>query len=180
MLRALELAWQRHGSLPWEEVLLPAIDLVKSGTVVNQTLVNWLAMAGSAVFFEQPESRETFFPDGATPLQRGAFYKAPHLDHSLELIAREGADALYRGELGRAFEQEITGNQGYVTMADLAAYQTRVRKPLASPFRVPVSLPTTAWVSRNSTLPATSALRPVAGWYPTCLRLWCGVKAVGL
>ena len=37
-LRALELAWQRHGSLPWEEIVQPAIDLARSGTTANQTL----------------------------------------------------------------------------------------------------------------------------------------------
>ncbi len=130
MLRALELAWQRHGSLPWPEILTPAIALAKSGTTANHTLVKWLAMAGKAVFFEQRESREAFFPDGQAPLQHGEFYRSPHLDSSLELIAREGADALYRGDLGRAFEQEMSANHGYVTLADLQAYQAQVRKPI--------------------------------------------------
>jgi len=131
MLRALELAWRRHGSLPWQELLCPAVELAKSGVTANQTLVKWLGMAGKAVFYEQPESREAFFPDGVNPLQQDEFYKAPHLDSSLELIAREGADALYRGDLGHAFEQEITANHGYVTLADLCAYEAKVRKPLA-------------------------------------------------
>ena len=130
MLRALELAWQRHGSLPWREVLAPAVALARAGTTANQTLVMWLGMAGHAIFFEQQESREAFFPDGSTPLQHGQLYKHPHLDNSLELIAREGADALYRGELGQAFSQEISGNKGYVTMEDLAAYEAKVRQPI--------------------------------------------------
>ena len=130
MLRALELAWQRHGSLPWRDLLEPAIQLARSGITANQTLVNWLGMAGKAVFYDQRESRETFFPDGVNPLQSGEFYKPPHLDSTLELIARDGADTLYRGELGRAFEREITGNGGYVTLADLSAYEAQVRKPL--------------------------------------------------
>jgi gamma-glutamyltranspeptidase/glutathione hydrolase len=130
MLRALELAWQRHGSLPWAQILEPAIALAKSGTTANQTLVMWLGMAGHAVFFDQAESRETFFPDGATPLQQGEFYKPPHLATSLEQVAKDGADALYRGELGRAFSDEITANNGYVTMGELAAYEAKVRKPI--------------------------------------------------
>lgn len=130
MLRALEMAWQRHGSLPWSELLAPAVALAKSGTTANQTLVSWLAMAGKAVFFEQQESRAAFFPDGLKPLQPGEHFKAPHLDSSLEMIAREGADALYCGELGRAFEKEITDNNGHVTMADLGAYRAQLRQPI--------------------------------------------------
>jgi gamma-glutamyltranspeptidase/glutathione hydrolase len=130
MLRALELAWRRHGSLPWKEVLQPAVDLARSGTTANQTLVMWLGMAGQAVFFDQRESRETFFPDGQSPLQSGDFYKPPHLDSTLEQIARDGADALYRGDLGRAFADEISANDGYVTLEELAAYQPVVRDPI--------------------------------------------------
>ena len=130
MLRALELAWQRHGSLPWAEVLAPAVALARSGTTASQTLDMWLGMAGRAVFHQQRESRETFFPDGSTPLRQGDFYKPPHLDQSLELIAREGADALYCGDLGAAFSKEILGNNGYVTRQDLAAYRAEVRQPL--------------------------------------------------
>lgn len=130
MLRALELAWQRHGSLPWRQLLQPAIGLARSGISANQTLVMWLAMAGRAVFFEQRESRETFFPDGENPLQQGDFYKPPHLADSLELIAREGADALYKGDLGRAFEREICGNGGHVTLRDLTAYRAEIRRPI--------------------------------------------------
>jgi gamma-glutamyltranspeptidase/glutathione hydrolase len=130
MLKALELAWQRHGSLPWKEVLAPAVELAHSGTTANQTLVMWLGMAGHAVFHEQAESREAFFPDGSTPLQQDEFYKPPHLDQTLEFIAREGADALYLGDLGKAFASEISGNNGYVTRGALASYQAEVRKPI--------------------------------------------------
>jgi gamma-glutamyltranspeptidase/glutathione hydrolase len=130
MLRALELAWRRHGSLPWAEIVAPAVALARSGTTANQTLVNWLGMAGHAVFFEQEESRATFFPDGSTPLQQDEFYRPPHLADTLELIAREGADALYMGDLGKAFADEISGNNGYVRRKDLAAYQAQVRTPI--------------------------------------------------
>ncbi len=130
MLRALELAWQRHGSLPWAEVVSPAVDLARSGTQVGQTLGMWLGMAGKDIFFDQAESRATFFPDGSNALVEGEFYKPPHLEQSLDLVAREGANALYEGELGKAFAEEICGNNGYVTREDLASYRAQVRKPI--------------------------------------------------
>lgn len=130
MLRALELAWLRHGSLPWRELVGPAVALARSGTIASQTLVKWLAMAGEAVFFDQLESRESFFPDGTNPVGYEEYFKAPHLDDTLELIAREGADALYRGDIGSAFEKEITANHGYVTLKDLSAYEAKVRNPI--------------------------------------------------
>jgi gamma-glutamyltranspeptidase/glutathione hydrolase len=130
MLRGLEFAWKRHGSLPWREIVEPAVQLARSGVVASHTLVKWLAMAGEAVFFEQEESRDSFFPDGVNPIQSGQFYKAPHLDDSLDLIAREGADALYRGDIGRALVKDVQANNGFVTMADLAAYEAQLRQPI--------------------------------------------------
>jgi gamma-glutamyltranspeptidase / glutathione hydrolase len=130
MLRALELAWKLHGSLPWREVVTPAVELARSGTTANETLVKWLAIAGKAIFFPQRESRESFFPDGSNPLQKGDFHKTPHLDTSLELIAKEGADALYKGDIGRAMAREISANHGYVTLEDLGRYRAVIRKPV--------------------------------------------------
>jgi gamma-glutamyltranspeptidase/glutathione hydrolase len=130
MLRAVELAWRRHGSLPWSVLVQPAVDLARSGLTASHTLVKWLAMAGNAVFYEQPESRASFFPDGVNPLAGGDFYVPPHLADSLDLIAREGADALYRGDIGRALEREIQANEGFVTLEDLVAYEPVVRRPI--------------------------------------------------
>lgn len=130
MLRALELAWQRHGSLPWAQVVEPAIAFARSGVTVNHTLVKWLGMAGRAVFYDQPDSREAFFPDGTNPLQHGDTFHPPHLADSLEQVARHGADALYHGDLGRAFAEEICRHGGYVTREALAAYRAEIREPL--------------------------------------------------
>ncbi len=130
MLRAVELAWQRHGSMPWRDIVTPALTLARSGLIASHTLVKWLEMAGEAVFFAQQESRDSFFPDGVNPLGSGDFYTPPHLADSLDLIAREGADALYRGDIGRALEKEALSNEGFITMADLGAYQAEVRRPI--------------------------------------------------
>ena len=130
MLRALELAWERHGSLPWAEVLKPAIALARDGVSANQTLVMWLGMAGRVIFYEQAASRAVFFPDGEKPLRKGEWYRQAQLGDSLEHIARHGADALYIGDLAKAFSDEITAHGGYVTRDDLASYAAQVRTPL--------------------------------------------------
>ena len=130
MLRALELAWQRHGSLPWVEVVAPAVELARTGLQPSQTLVKWLEMAGRPIFYQQGESRASFFPDGENALRRGEFYQPPHLVDTLELIGREGADALYRGDLAAAFAAEMEDHGGWLRREDLEAYRAEVRRPL--------------------------------------------------
>ena len=85
---ALELACKRHGSLPRKDVVAPAVQLARPGTTPTEPPVKWRAIAGKAVSHSHQESRESFFPDGDNPLQQGDFFKAPHLDTSLELIAK--------------------------------------------------------------------------------------------
>lgn len=129
MLSALEAAWQRHGSLSWQEIMEPAIHFAKHGATTNQTLAFWLRLAGEAIFAVQRESRECFFPDGR-PLRAGDIFTIPDYLASLELISKEGARAFYKGEIGKLIEKELRPNGGLVTRKDLANYQAVARKPM--------------------------------------------------
>ena len=130
MLGGLELAWKRHGSLPWSEVVAPALEAARSPCPVAPTLARWLEIAGRAVFYQQEASRNCFFPDGETALRKKEHYRIPYMAETLELISEEGAAALYRGDLGVLFARELAENGGYVTREDLAVYQAEVREPL--------------------------------------------------
>ena len=129
MLRALETAWQRHGTLSWKEIMAPAIHFARHGATTNQTLAAWLDLAGEAVFSVQKESRETFFPNGK-PLRAGDVFTIPDYLSTLEHIADEGARAYYQGEIAALIAKEIQENGGYVTRKDLADYRAAIRKPI--------------------------------------------------
>jgi gamma-glutamyltranspeptidase/glutathione hydrolase len=129
MLKALETAWQRHGTLSWQEIMAPAIHFARQGATTNQTLAAWLELAGEAVFSLQRESRASFFPNGRA-LRAGDVFSLPDYQATLELIAAEGARAFYEGDIALLFEKELRDNGGHVTRQDLAGYQAEVRKPL--------------------------------------------------
>jgi gamma-glutamyltranspeptidase/glutathione hydrolase len=129
MLRSVECAWKKYGSLPWSEVVAPAYEIAKSGVKANKTLDLWLGMAGEAVYKEQKTSRESFFKDDK-PLVEGDLNKIDKLDDSFDYIAREGAKAFYEGDLGAMFSAEVLGNGGFVTREDLTDYTALSREPL--------------------------------------------------
>jgi gamma-glutamyltranspeptidase / glutathione hydrolase len=56
----------------------------------------------------------------------GATVRIPELADTLEALASEGVDLLYRGELGAMIADDIAANDGLLTREDLAAYDLRV------------------------------------------------------
>ena len=129
-LAALELAWKRGGRLPWREVVAPALELARRPFPAGSTLVRWLGMVGHIIFDRQDASRECFFREGGRSIEDGELFQAPHLDDTLEQISREGAAALYQGDLARTIARELNEHGGFVTREDLAAYRAIAREPL--------------------------------------------------
>ncbi len=129
MLAAVETAWKRHGTLPWPEIVQPALELARIGCPVEPTCARWLRMSGESLYFQQPASRECFFRNGQ-PLQDGDIAQIPGLEQTFQAIAEEGARALYQGDLAAAFVKEMQENGGFITREDLASYRAAVRTPL--------------------------------------------------
>lgn len=129
VLAAAEKTWQRHGSLPWSEVVAPALELASRKIPTSSTQSVWLALSAGLLFNQQQACRDSFFIDGQ-PLQHNQEHQIPNLDQTWEAISKHGADALYRGDLAISFAREICEHGGFVRREDLAAYQAQVRKPL--------------------------------------------------
>lgn len=130
MPAAMELAWRRHGSLPWREIAAPALALARGRVPVDATIEKWLQVAGRALFWQQEASRSVFFPDGKQPLRRGQWFRVPRLDWTWERLASEGLRALYDGELAEKFVEDLQAEGGLVQHRDLADYRALVRQPL--------------------------------------------------
>jgi gamma-glutamyltranspeptidase len=59
----------------------------------------------------------------------------PDLARSLECLAKRGPDAFYRGPIADAIAEEMRAHGGFLTRADLAAYQARIHPPLQGRYR---------------------------------------------
>ncbi len=130
ILAAVELAWRRHGSLPWSEIVAPALELARTTIPVSQTMAQWLSIAGPRHLSWQDACRQCFFLNGTRPLQEGETFSIPHLDETWECLSREGAHAFYEGDLAAVFAKEMAQHGGLVTREDLASYRAEVRQPI--------------------------------------------------
>jgi gamma-glutamyltranspeptidase/glutathione hydrolase len=130
MLAAVDLAWRRHGCLPWSEIVAPALELARANIPTSPTLAQWLIIAGHHILSQQEAARQCFFREDGQPLEEGNLFRVPHLDKTWECLSREGARAFYEGDLAAAFTKEMTQHGGLVTREDLASYRAKVRQPL--------------------------------------------------
>src|SRR2546425_1974280 len=137
---AYELAHRRFGKLPWARLFDPAIRLARDGFVMDWygTLVFG---AYGARLHKNAEAKRVYLRPGGVPHRPPTGFEPPErltqpdLARSLETIAREGAKALYRGELAAAIVEEIRSLGGILTPEDFSTYDPVERLPLAFDYR---------------------------------------------
>ena len=125
----LEAAHRAYGSLPWRELVAPAVELARSGFELTRQQA-YLHAILDVILRHTPEGRRVYRPRTA-----GERVRLPDLGHSLELIADRGARDLYTGALARAIVAHLRETGGAVTLADLRAYRVIRRRPLSVRFR---------------------------------------------
>ncbi len=112
----LEHAHRRFGSLPWLEVVAPAMELARLGVEVTPTQA-YLHDILSAIFGPSPGVGERLrFVDFTSTLER---------------IAQEGTSFLVAGDVARA----LCETAPQITMEDLAGYRVITRRPVRTTFR---------------------------------------------
>ncbi len=126
-------ALARWGSLPLSRVMAPAIRLAQRGYPVSPTLADALARNAEPMG-RWPATRAIFWRDGR-PLRAGEPLVQRDLARSLRLIARQGADAFYRGPIGERIAAEMARHGGLITTRDLAGYRAVERPPIVGDYR---------------------------------------------
>lgn len=128
-LAGLYALHRRFGRLPWARVVEPALRLARDGFAVGSLLALRIERQRDAIAAVPGLAGDLLHADGR-PKAEGERIRRPALARTLGLIAREGADALYTGALGRAVAAAMARDGGLLTAADLAAYRVVERTPV--------------------------------------------------
>jgi gamma-glutamyltranspeptidase / glutathione hydrolase len=132
-LRNVDTALRRFGTRSLAETLEPAIALADAGFPINRFLASDIA-SNQQKLASWPATAAVFLP-GGHPLQEGAVLRQPDLARTLRLIQQQGADVLYRGEVGQALLEAQAERGGRMTAQDLAAYAVKERSPVVGSYR---------------------------------------------
>ena len=135
-MRMLERAHRDHGRLPWAELFAPAIELAERGFDVSPRLYFLLdRFRGIA---QDERFRAYFYGEDGEPRQTGFRLVNTEYAATLRLLAAQGADAMYRGELAERIVAAVTNDTirpGGMTLEDLASYEARTTTALCSSYR---------------------------------------------
>ncbi len=128
----LWLAHRKYGSLPWRELVEPAIRLARDGIEVDYWLAGALAR-GAETMADYPSTARIFLKDGE-PHGYGELLKQADLAWTLEQVAARGHDGFYKGEVARKIAADMAANGGLITEEDLARYEAVERPPVTGEF----------------------------------------------
>ena len=124
---------ERFGSLPFADLLAPAIEIAERGYAVP-VVVQQKWAAAAAELAPQPGFAEAFLPRGRAP-NVGETFRFEAAARTLKLIAETRGEAFYRGEIAAAAAAHSQANGGAMSEADFAGYAPEWVTPLARDYR---------------------------------------------
>ena len=142
-LRVLEMAYNEHGRLPWQNLFDPAIKLATDGFPIPPRMAASISSASTVANIQRdPEMAAYFLNADGTPRKVNTLIKNPALASTFTSIATQGANAFYNdGPIAQAIVAKIgntyggTTTAGVTTLADMANYRARKRTPICSSYR---------------------------------------------
>ena len=124
---------KRFGRLAWKDLFAPAIFYAENGFAVQEMIgADW--KASQPKLQHDPESRRVFLIHDQAP-QMGELFKNPDVAQALGLIASEGPQAFYSGEIAQAIlatERELGGS---MQADDLKEFTAEWVEPISITYR---------------------------------------------
>ena len=129
--------WERllaeHGTKGLDEVLQPAIRYAEEGFVVHSRVAHdWANAAPKLQVCEN--ARAIYLPGGRAP-RVGDIHRLQALAETLRLIAKEGAQAFYKGAIADDIVAHLAAHGSLMTADDLAAFQPQEVEPISTNYR---------------------------------------------
>jgi len=128
------LAHERHGRLPWADLLADAIAYARDGVAVSRSLADWLA-ADVDILRQYPQTARIYLPEGS-PQREGARLVQADLARTLEQIANLGARAgFYESDLARRICDPLAADGSPLRVEDFAGYHAKWVEPISTSYR---------------------------------------------
>jgi len=123
----------RFGRLPMRDILAPVIEYARNGFPVSQIIAQeWQTTVD--ILKDQPGFLATYAPNGKAPA-KGEVFRNPDLARSYQLIAEQGRDAFYRGEIAGSIDAFSSRVGCFLRLRDLAEHRSEWVEPVSTDYR---------------------------------------------
>jgi len=119
------------GRMPISEIMAPAIELARSGVVVD-AFHHYIIRILRPIMVATPESFRLYESPGKPGelISEGELLRNPDAADSLEALISEGPGLFYRGDWARQLAADSRERGGHITLQDLENYRVERRKPV--------------------------------------------------
>ena len=121
----------KFGSKPLAELLAPTIRYAEEGVPVPEVIAGYWR---SAERYTNAGIRATFLRDGKAP-RAGEVFKNPELANSLRLIAKDGRDGFYKGDIAAKIVAHSDAVGGLFIAEDFAKHHSEWVEPVGTNYR---------------------------------------------
>lgn len=126
-LKGLEDSLEKWGTKSLTELLQPSIQMADEGVPVNWVLAN--AIKNNQTKLSKSVAKDVFYPNGEA-LEEGDLLVQKDLAKTFKLIAEQGTDVFYKGEIGQAIADTVQDYNGSMTIEDLNNYEAKELAPV--------------------------------------------------
>ena len=131
-IAAFAVAHEQWGSAPWPEILAPAIAVARGGFLLGSAARYYLEFVHDVVYGWDETSRAVLNDEQGQLVAPGRTVVVPGLVETLEILASEGPDPFYRGDIAAAIADDVVERGGILTREDLAVYRPEMRTALTA------------------------------------------------
>ena len=130
------MALEKYGTMSWQEVIAPAIELAEKGFAVPHDLANTLA---SSTYRKRlgsnPAAATSFYKKDGSLYRSGETLVQKDLAWTLNQLFLYGPDAFYKGAIAKKIVKEMERNGGLITAEDLENYIVAERLPVEGTYK---------------------------------------------
>lgn len=124
---------ERFGHLPWKDLFTPAIFYAENGFAVQELIgSDW--KGSEAKLKRDPESRRVFLVHDEAP-KMGEVFKNADLAKTLRLLASQGPQAFYSGDIAKAILSTEHQLNGTMRADDLQEFSAEWVEPISTTYR---------------------------------------------
>lgn len=123
----------KFGSLPFADLMAPAIEIAERGHAVA-SIVSYKWKAAVPELANQPGFADVFMPHGRAP-EVGELVRFPGHAKTLRMLAEHGPRAYYEGEIAERIAACARDGGAALTMDDLRSYRADWVEPISKDYR---------------------------------------------